>query len=180
MNVFIDLGCYNGDTVEEFRNWSKVAFPTKRKWKIYAFDPNPNFTKEWEAIKDDDTVFSNLAAWTAYGQMTCSIEDSDNPWGTSLMPSKNTYDAGEKITVETFAFSKWLRKFRNEFVVVKMDIEGAEFPVLESMIKDNTDRICDWLLVEFHPNKVVEYTTTDKNNLIAKLKRRGVNIKEWH
>lgn len=180
MNVFIDLGAYNGDSVEEFRNWRKIAFPDKQDWFIRAFDPNPQFLDKWETIKDASTVFANAAAWTQNGKMQFSIEDSDTPLGSSLMKSKNTYARGKKIEVVTFDFSSYLKSFKNDFMVVKMDIEGAEFPVLDKMIKDGTHTIPDWLLVEFHPNKVAEFTTKDKDDLIKKLKSDGVNILEWH
>jgi len=48
------------------------------------------------------------------------------------------------------------------------------------MINDETIYIPKVLMVEFHPNKVTEYTTTNKNDLIKRIEDLGVDIKEWH
>lgn len=180
-HVYIDLGCYDGDTVEEFRNWSKVAFDTNWEWDIYAFDPNPNFADDWERKVDSRTQFMQTAAWIKDGIGKFAIEKGNKPLGSTLMPGKEkVWNSSPKTEVVTFDFSKFLTRFRDDFVVVKMDIEGAEFPILEKMIKESTDKICDWLLIEFHANKVVEYTTTDKSNLLTRLRDRNPNVREWH
>lgn len=180
-NVYIDLGCYTGDTVEQFRNWSKIAWPDRKSWHIYAFDPNPSFKDRWEVVADERTTFSQKAAWIDEDGQEFAIEEGDTPLGSTIMPGKKKiWDNSEKILVETFDLSKWLKQFKHDYVVLKMDIEGAEFPILKKMIKDETDQIVDCLMVEFHPNKVVEYTTTDKITLFQQLQSRGVDIKDWH
>lgn len=181
MNIFIDLGSYDGDSIEQFKNWSKTSFPDKEDWIIYGFEPNPKFKDKLEALASDTVIISRKAAWVEDTTMQFAVDSTDTPLGSTLMSGKKKiWDKNEKIDVEAFDFSQWLKQFEDDFVVVKMDTEGAEFPVLEKMIADDTDKICDCLMVEFHPNKVVEYTTTDKNILIDKLKSRGVNILEWH
>lgn len=174
MNVFIDLGCYNGDTVEEFKNWRRVAFPGREDWVIHGFDPNPYFEEAWSIIPDVE--FHQKAAWIEDGKSEFSLSDI----GSTLMKSKNTWDAGEKVTVETFDFSEWVKQFKDDFVVLKMDIEGAEFLLLDKMINDGTITIPDWLMVEFHPNKVAEYNSRDKDIFIERIKNLKVRILEWH
>lgn len=93
---------------------------------------------------------------------------------------RKVWESSPKVKVKTFDFSSFLKHLEDDFVVVKMDIEGAEFMVLDKMIRDGTDKVCDWLLVEFHPNKVQQYVTSDKINLVEVLKARGVNVLEWH
>lgn len=63
MNVFIDCGAYNGDSLEEFKNWSKVAFPDKANWQFYAFEPNPKFKDYWDKNTHENLTFSNMAVW---------------------------------------------------------------------------------------------------------------------
>lgn len=181
MNVFIDLGCYSGDTVEEFKNWRRLSFPDKQDWVIHAFDPNTKWNKKWQKMKDGKTHFHNKAAWIEDAELDFALDSSDTPLGSTLMPGKKkTWDNNDKVTVNAFDFSEWLKQFKDDYVVVKMDIEGAEFPILEKMLKDGTITIPAYLLVEFHPNKVIEYTTTDKLELVEKIKSLGVNILEWH
>lgn len=181
MNTYIDLGCYDGDTVEEFRNWRKLAFPQKKEWKVYAFDPNPKFKQKWETMKDSNITFSNKAAWIEDTTLEFAVDSSDTPLGSTIMKSKKKiWDSSIKINVEAFDFSDWLKQFRSDYVVVKFDCEGAEFPILDKMVKDGTITIPNKLLVEFHPNKVTEFTTNDKTRMIDLIKSLGVDILEWH
>ena len=83
------------------------------------------------------------------------------------------------IEVECFDFSEWVKQFKDDYLLVKMDIEGAEFPVLEKMLSDGTAGYMDKILCEFHPNKVQDYTTDDKNDLIRKLSK-VTTVEEWH
>lgn len=109
-----------------------------------------------------------------------AVDQSQTPLGSSLMLSKRNISNSPRITVQAFNFSEWIKQFKDDFVVLKIDIEGAEFAVLNKMMADGTDLIPHVMMVEFHPNKVPEFTTTDKDNLINLLKKRKANIVEWH
>lgn len=181
MNIFIDCGAYNGDSIEGFKNWGKISYPDKDNWQLYAFEPNPNFKEYWQNQTHENLTYSDMAVWIEDTELDFAVDQSKTPLGSTLMKTKkNVWDISPKHKVQAFDFSNWLKQFKDDFVVVKMDIEGAEFKVLNKMMADGTDKIPYVLLVEFHPNKVREYTTTDKNNIIRKLQKRGVNIKEWH
>lgn len=181
MNIFVDLGAYNGDSVEQFRNWRKLAFPDREDWDIYAFDPNPTFNENWKIIQDTRTHFYQKAAWIENTVQEFALEQSETPLGSTLMRGKTKiWGQGVFIQAECFDFSEWLKQYKDDYVVVKMDVEGAEFPILDKMIRDGTIQIPDKLLVEFHPNKVIEYTTDDKNRLVQLIKDLGVDILEWH
>ena len=54
--------------------------------------------------------------------------------------------------IKSVDFSGFLgERFKQEdFIAVKMDIEGAEYPVLEKLISDNRLNYIDLLFVEFH------------------------------
>lgn len=181
MNIFIDIGCYDGDTVEQFRNWKKLAFPARADWTIHAFDPNPTFREKWETMKDGNTFFYQKAAWIEDTELLLALEDSLTPVGSTVMPGKQKiWNNSEKISVPAFDLSKWVKQFKEDYVVIKLDCEGAEFPILEKMIEDKTVQVANILLVEFHPNKVVEYTTEHKLDLIKRVQELGVEIYDWH
>lgn len=178
MNIYVDLGCFDGDTVRSYQEYADKEFG-KKDWKIYAFDANPKWQDNW--VSTDNIKYDLKAAWIEDTELEFAVDQSESPQGSTLMPGKKAiWNTMPKIKVQAFDFSMWLKQFRDDLVVVKMDIEGAEFPILEKMIQDGTDTIPERMMIEFHPNKVVEYTTTDKNNLIDRLKSRGDNIIEWH
>lgn len=182
--VFIDLGAYDGDTIKEFFNWGQII-NNPHEFEIYAFEPNPNLEKQMLRIQKQtkNLTFKPWAAWTFDGLVEMAADGTDTPMGSTLMPGKQAiWDSHPHVTVKAFDFSKWLnQKFTVEdFVIIKMDIEGAEFPVLKKMVKDGTIRIPNLLFVEFHQNKVKEYTTQYKNAFVQELVDAGVNIRLWH
>lgn len=163
MNIYIDLGCYDADTVLQFRNWRLLKYPPEEKWMCYGFDPNPNFIKKWERHERADTVFQQKAAWVEEGEIEFTI--SKPAYKSTVMKEKTSWDDELVIKVPCFDFSKWVEQFRGDHVVIKMDIEGAELPVLSKMIKDGTDDIAAITLVEWHDAKMPLYKSNKKEIL---------------
>lgn len=177
--VFIDVGTYDGDTIEQFFNWYKlIDYPLG--YEVYGFEPNPEmFRAAKKKVGHREKVnLEQSAAWVEDGEIEFAVDDI----GSTVMQTKKNWESSPKIKVKCFDFSQWLKdNFTTEdYIVLKMDCEGAEFPILKKMINDGTDKLVNKLLVEFHPNKVTDYTTTDKNDLIQRLTYRRVEVFEWH
>lgn len=187
--IFIDLGAYDGDSIDEFLNIGKeepkqgflknISLPKNpNEFIIYAFEPNPLFENKLKNKKD--VIFSNKVALTHNGTVSFAVDQTDNPMGSTAEQSKTSiYDTMPKVVLPCFDFSTWIKQFEKDYVIVKMDIEGSEFPVLYKMLKDNTHKIMNQLWVEMHPNKARNYTTTDSLNLIDTL-RRDIYVEYWH
>jgi FkbM family methyltransferase len=180
--IFIDAGAYDGDTIKQFYNWGFII-DKPNEFKVYAFEPNPNMKK---ALLDIESQHKNLtyipkAVWVKDEILQFAVDTTPTPLGSTVMPGKvNIWNNFDKVDVEAIDFSEWLKQFKNDEVIIKMDIEGAEFPVLKKMIKDKTIFIPSKIMVEFHANKVTEYTTTYKNNFVKRIKKMGVPLEEWH
>lgn len=187
--IFIDLGAYNGDSVREFMGIGKqtptqafltnVTLPVPpEQFEIYAFEPNPKFEDSFKSYPN--VHFSNSVALTYDGTVQFAVDQTDDPMGSTAESSKiSIYDTMPKLTLTCFDFSNWITQFENHYVIVKMDIEGSEFPVLYKMLKDGTHKIMNKLWVEMHPNKARNYTTTDSINLIETLKK-DIEVENWH
>ena len=82
--------------------------------------------------------------------------------------------------VKSFNFSNWLKQTipNNSFVICKLDIEGAEFDVLEQCIKDNTISLINVLNVEFHHFDNKELINR-YNVIIEKLKKYNIELNGW-
>jgi len=89
----------------------------------------------------------------------------------------NKYRAGKPVDVQAIDFNKWMRDLKlqpQDQVVLKIDIEGAEIPLLKHMLDDG-DEIClvDHFFVEWHSwlltdGKARQETETFENDLINK------------
>jgi len=132
------------------------------------------------ANNNDKIIYSNKAAWVEDGTIEFAVDNTDTPMGSSLAKSKvSIWETMPHIEVECFDFSEWVKQFKDDYLLVKMDIEGAEFTVLEKMLKDETAGYMDKILCEFHPNKVRDFTTDDKISLIDRL-NKVTTVEEWH
>jgi len=178
--IFVDLGAYDGDSIKTFMQIKTLPVEPKQ-FSIFAFEPNPVFEKPLKNLQktlDNFIMFRPEAAWTEATTLTFAKDKSESPMGSTLMSSKkHLWDNSPHIEVTAFDFSDYVKQFADDYVIVKMDIEGAEFPVLEKMIAEGTDSMMNELWVEMHPNKVTDYTTTYSNELKAKLK---CIVKDWH
>lgn len=178
--IYVDLGCYNGDTILAFYQRRKLPV-NHDKFKIYAFDPNPNFKHIWRKLRKSfpNVTFSNKAGYIDSKVHRFTVDLNRLAYGSTLEKSKVNWGNGQIIKVQCFDFSNWIKRFKNDYLIVKMDIEGSEFPILRKMLKDDTVKYMNQLWVEVHPNKVREYTSEDSNKLIEQL-RQHTQVEIWH
>lgn len=174
--IYIDLGAYDGDTVIEFLERKDAA-----EFEIYAFEPNPDMFRKLVKFDKGNVYISDEAAWIKEEKRELAVDvTSDSPMGSSLMSGKREiWQTMPHIQVQCFDFSEWIKQFAGQYVIVKMDVEGAEFPILEKMIEDGTITIPNELRVEFHQGKVEPYTTEYKDNLVERIQSLGVELEEW-
>jgi len=91
--------------------------------------------------------------------------------------NERVHEKQGEITVDSLDFSNFILKnfSKEDHIVVKMDIEGAEYEVLEKMIKDDSIDYLNELIVEFHDDR----TGMDSKTIKEKLKERSLKVKEW-
>jgi len=140
-------------------------------WMCYSFEANPltfemskdnynTLTRSWglnikhynKAVYNKSTKIKVNCSLDSLGYVSqaSNILKSppcyDNIWKNSF-----EYKDGE-VNVETINFSKFLKDnvSIDDFVVVKMDIEGAEFVVIDSLIESGSYKLIDKFYCEFH------------------------------
>ena len=75
---------------------------------------------------------------------------------------------------------KWISQFKDDFILLKMNIEGAEYQILEHMIKDGSIKYVDELYVQFHDtDKIKGITKEDTAKIVKLLKDNGIEPKIW-
>lgn len=86
----------------------------------------------------------------------------------------------DKIVVECFDLSTWIKNNvkEDDFVLCKIDIEGAEFDVLKKCITDDTLKLIDSLDVEFHHFNDPTFNN-DYNFIMNEINRLGINFRIW-
>ncbi len=143
MRVAIDLGCIPRNGAESLPILAWEYSPNI----LYGFDAGDDLVEGEFQKGSMKVVLRRAAAWTHDGTVLFHEDGSGSRLG----------EYG--VEVPCFDFSAWLQvlklKSKAKEIFVKMDIEGAEVPILEKMIADGTDALVDELLVEWH-GKVVD------------------------
>jgi FkbM family methyltransferase len=160
--IFVDCGFNAGEMLERFVN----ALPD---FQFYGFEVNceyfaasaaelqkryPNILDlNFSAVSDHDGTASFYIAGQKKGILRGEA--------TTILPDfhEKQFIEQRQYEVPTIDFSRWLKKMfaqhkkadgSKPFVVVKMDIEGAEYAVLEKLVRDETITLVSELMVEFH------------------------------
>lgn len=178
MKIFIDLGAYDGDTVEKaLKLYSNFDF-------FYAFEPYlPNLEKLRQKYKDNKKIIIfDKAAATYDGRakffLHKNIKDKNGAdEGSTLEKSKNNVDLNNFVEVQTIDLSKFiLENFKtSDEIVLKMDIEGTEYELLEKMIKDGSIKYIRALYCEWHKHKT-DISEERHNSLVQKLNQLGFRL----
>lgn len=128
---------------------------------LWAFDPYPEFTKCERMIGATRVVQQQQAAWL-YDGMVGFFSDG------TCSKVRN----GAQHRVECFNLSQFLSKMAVG-TVLKLDCEGAEYPLLEDLIGTGQDLRLGLLLVEWHDLPEFE---AERDWLLGHLRCR---VEEW-
>ena len=148
-NVFIDLGAYEGLYIKKFRN-SSMYVPG---CEVYAFEANPHIR---DINYGDDVTVKNVAAWTEDGELQfyVSRKTPHKVQGSSVYKEKITgnLDKEYPVRVKCIDFSKWIKEnfSPDDNIILKCNIEGSEYDILEKMIADETIEYIKELWIRWH------------------------------
>merc|ERR1719162_2076962 len=161
--IFIDLGAADGNTLKDFvgGKYGPVANCPNGEWEATLVEANPRFDgplKNMEVVypgkvkADASTAAYMCEAKTTFYLDTTSVEH--NYWGSSMSSNHGDTQGGQTpVTVPTINVLKLLYEttIPSDYVILKMDIEGAEWDVLPCLSQSPVAKLVDRLLVETHP-----------------------------
>ena len=116
--------------------------------KVYGFDPTPKAIKYVKSIKTGDNfILQEYAVSNADEQITFNLPKNENHVSGSIVDINST----NTITVEAKRIQTILEELNikaDEIDILKMDIEGAEYNVIEDMF--NCKIFPKQVLIEYH------------------------------
>jgi FkbM family methyltransferase len=173
MKIFLDCGAHDGCSIRKFRS----LYDRKQKYKIYSFEPEPDFAKYFQNIPKH--TFINKAVWIEDGVIDYYRSREQLRAGGTIFKQKKSgnLDKVNPIKIETIDFSKWILENLNkdDHIILKMDIEGAEYKVLPKMIEDGTINYINKLWIEWHWPKI-KYPQEEHDKLIKKI---SIPTEKW-
>lgn len=137
--IVIDAGCakYGGASSIEY------LIETFHPGVLHGFDPNWHHSMLDGEHGDTEIVIHEEAAWTRDGFVTFVIQSAMGGWVT-----EDPISAAAVACVDLARFIKDLPD--EEEIVLKMDIEGAEYDVLDHLIKHGVDGRLSLAWIEWH------------------------------
>jgi FkbM family methyltransferase len=171
-HVMIDGGAHRGETIRSFKAHRVYR---EHRWEIYAFECNPALLAGLP--KDPDITLVPQAMWTEPTTLEFFATEETTMGSVYEEAGKERELRKTKISVEAIDFGQWLAgKFRPEdWIILKLDIEGAEYPILDQMIRDGSIGLVDMLFIEFH-NDWVGIDEGRDEELTRQLRERGVQV----
>jgi FkbM family methyltransferase len=170
--VVVLCGACRGENLEKVF----VRFPNAT---VYAIEPEKeNFKVMYDKFhKRPRLVLINKAVWIENGKKGFNVYHS--PVSHSLY-HKPKLDSGNKfkakVEVETMDFAEFLSQFAVDEVLVRMDIEGAEYEVLlhcfEKGVMDNVNE----LHIEYHAGWRIPSVVPLRDRVLVMLQKWGKTV----
>lgn len=190
--IFLDLGAADGNTLKDFvaGKYGPVAnCPSGGKWEATLVEANPRFDKPLTVMQG--TYPGMVHPLSSHAAYMCEADTSfyldttsvaENYWGSSM--SENHVDTKKsgltKVTVPTVNVNRLLYEstIPGDFVILKMDVEGAEWDILPCMAHASSTSLVDRLLVEMHPKEWSKAGTTPKQmeESMSVIRGKGVDV----
>lgn len=180
MKYFFDVGANVGQTFTEFL----MKDPTWADYHVVCIEPSPRF---WPALITTAERYGHhfrgvtviTAAITAGGQGLAPFYQKTQPLADSLDESFRTnLSLGYDLLVPTLGLMHTISsvaKNRDDEVVIKLDVEGAEYPILSALLPSVTSSVVKRIFVEWHNPAAKDY----ENALRDHYRVRGVTLEDW-
>lgn len=203
--VFLDCGTNLGQGLLQFID-KKIVNETFDIHCFEPNPYAMNYTKHrlsQEKFKDYSFTFNDVAIWTEKCRKKLTIESFEGEYicqhtgehlghdlkaggATNIMESEwskphyiQDSDLDMSLEIDCINFSEYLKNnFQDDdYIICKMDIEGAEYEVLGKLIDDNTIDLIDEIYVEWHNHLLKsEYNT---QMFIDEIRNRNIKIESW-
>jgi len=187
-NIIIDCGFNQGlvaaKLLGKLPGFSLVGFEIQQDIKYYAERikskyPNRDINVIYSAVSDRNG-FIDYFEPEKWGK--------NYKGGTTTVNNKESMSASysNPKTAPCIDFAEWLRNSVKDdyFVFIKMDIEGAEYNVVEHLMQTGVIDLVDVLAVEWHAHKFpeqqkIQYIEVEKN-IRAYAKNARVSVLDWY
>ena len=149
---FIDCGANVGQSID----WIVDNFE-EFDIKVDSFEPTPELVTLLEQkinYIDEDITIHPLGVSCDNSNEDFYLQDWGAKTGSSMIKGKESTNPENSIIIETIDICEWIENncnFEEEKVILKLDIEGTEYEVVEKLLQSNICRNITALLIEWTP-----------------------------
>ena len=151
---------------------------------VYAFEPDPEAFKELEKVNSPRLLVRNVAVWTNEGKTKLyrhrDWKLSKSHTSSSLISDKSNVNDENSVIVNTIDISDLVIGLKGT-KLMKMDVEGAEYEILNYWSRNRLINQFSTIYCEFHGRKI-KYGRVKHFFLFVRLTVRKQNhiVKEWY
>ena len=148
--VFVDLGGHIGETVRRFYR----EVPDAPDWDIFTFEPMPEALRKNVGFIPNVNIIDAVAA-TETGEVPFYTGEINDGEGSTTIEGKKTGRLTGETKVRSIDFAKWLGDTTDEsdYIVVKMNIEGGEYPLMKQLSANGVMKRVDQFYIDTHSHK---------------------------
>ena len=158
-DIAIDCGASVGDV---------TARMSEQGATVYAFEPNPITFRQLQArFKDTPGVTCfNQGVLDRNTQLPFYFHEDIDPArednllvkanGSSLLSFKGNVSQKNFVEVDVIDLSEFIRQLNRPVKILKIDVEGVEYEILNKLIDTGAYRGIEQILVETHEKKIPE------------------------
>nr|GMD69222.1 Demethylmenaquinone methyltransferase [Ipomoea batatas] len=195
--IYIDVGARNyGSSIG---TWFKKHYPKQEKpFQIYAIEADSTFHEEYRLKKGVNLL--PYAAWIRNETLFFEIsrgpsknrEERSRGMGRIQTVQSPLEFVGNMDKIQGFDFAGWLGSLglENDYVVMKMDVEGTEFHLIPRMIETGAICLVDELFLECHYSRWQRCcpgvrsprhhrTYAQCLQMLVSLRQSGVLVHQW-
>ena len=194
-NIFIDCGSNLGQGYEQVKSLQNID----SNWDVFMFEPNPNC---FESLKKKYSRFENISihkegVYDRDGEtefhITTDLNGNLNKYSQGskisetlnmFVDRKRFYGYSKPIKVKLRRLSKFVNSLESNNIILKIDVEGSEYAIINDLIEQGSFINIKHLYVEFHNNAIdkdkSETYNEQRTEIINFLKKNNVGFTEWH
>jgi len=173
--LFVDCGGYDGCSALMF-------LLDNPDFDCVSFEPNPAL---WDHFEGVPTRLVRKAAYVFDGEIDFKLDPIDSD-GSTLIAGKRVDFSGTLadsdcpvIKVRCVDLSAFIRNAARTYdtIILKLDVEGAEYDILEHMLAEGTIDLIERLYCEFHAHKME--IEPGRHGRVVEEVARHVRIDPW-
>jgi FkbM family methyltransferase len=174
-SIVIDIGSNFGEVIDALLS---------TECEIHSFEPHPIFYNMiYEKYHQYNNVFLyEKAIWTSNTKKKLYYKRSETALngGSTLIPEKtNIHNLNLFKEVDCIDIVEFLNKFK-EVDLLKMDIEGAEYEILDKIFKTDTYKKIKSIYYEDHSSKIPTERYKDlKNKTFQNFNSKNIPLYSW-
>ena len=185
MNILIDCGANIGQGFDRLKGLLNID----STWKVYMFEPNPECIPFLRAKYKHEIINKAVGIDNKKKKFTVEFCEVAKNWtgGASHIIGKDwikpNYIKDKNLKNGQFVECIDLSQFIDDNfqvydrVILKLDIEGMEFPILDKMIKEGIIVFIDSIFIEWH-ERLLNYEVS-RDKYIEHFKLNNINYSEW-